>query len=123
MLVGHDLGGGVAQIAAARAPERFSGLVLTNALSYDSWQIPGVKVMARLAGALRLLPDVTRIGIADVVEHAFDHPPASRSGILQTAAAMQASPELLAVLERLPDRDYRTLRDLWPHLGSVPVVH
>lgn len=30
VLAGHDLGGGVAQIAAARASDRFSGLVLTN---------------------------------------------------------------------------------------------
>lgn len=58
VLVGHDLGGGVAQIAAARSPERFSGLVLTNAVCYDSWPIPSVKAMARAAGVLRHLPDV-----------------------------------------------------------------
>lgn len=58
VLVGHDLGGGVAQIAATRAPERFSGLVLTNAVSYDSWPIPSVKVMQRTAGLLRQMPDV-----------------------------------------------------------------
>jgi pimeloyl-ACP methyl ester carboxylesterase len=58
VLVGHDLGGGVAQIAAARAPDRFSGLVLTNAVCYDSWPIPSVKMMQRLAPALAFLPDV-----------------------------------------------------------------
>lgn len=36
ILVGHDLGGGVAQIAAVRAPDAFSGLVLTDAVCYDS---------------------------------------------------------------------------------------
>lgn len=58
VLVGHDLGGGVAQIAAATAPERFAGLVLTNAVCYDSWPIPSVIAMRRGAPALRYLPEV-----------------------------------------------------------------
>ncbi|MDP9430681.1 MAG: alpha/beta fold hydrolase [Actinomycetota bacterium] len=57
VLVGHDLGGGVAQIAAARQPERFSGLVLTNAVCYDSWPIPSVKAMRAAAPVLRYLPE------------------------------------------------------------------
>ncbi len=51
ILVGHDLGGGVAQIAAVSDPRRFAGLVLMNAICYDSWPIPMVKMM-RAAGAL-----------------------------------------------------------------------
>ncbi|WP_104522960.1 alpha/beta fold hydrolase [Blastococcus atacamensis] len=58
VLVGHDLGGGVAQIAAARAPGRFSGIVLTNAVCYDSWPIPSVKAMRSAAPALRYLPEL-----------------------------------------------------------------
>ncbi len=58
VLVGHDLGGGVAQIAAVRRPERIAGLVLTNAVSYDSWPIPSIKAMQRAAGVLRYLPEV-----------------------------------------------------------------
>jgi pimeloyl-ACP methyl ester carboxylesterase len=58
ILVGHDLGGGVAQIAAAKAPGRFSGLVLTNAVCYDSWPIPSVKMMQRSSAVMRYLPEV-----------------------------------------------------------------
>ena len=58
VLVGHDLGGGVAQIAATRDPGRFAGLVLTNAVSYDSWPIPLVKAMRPLAPALAHLPEI-----------------------------------------------------------------
>lgn len=58
ILAGHDLGGGVAQIAAVRAPERFAGLVLTNAVAYDSWPIQRVKVMRRLSPLLTHLPEV-----------------------------------------------------------------
>lgn len=56
VLVGHDLGGGVAQIAALRQPEAFAGLLLTNSVSYDSWPIPSVKMMQRLAPVLARLP-------------------------------------------------------------------
>ena len=48
VLVGHDLGGGVAQIAAVRHPARVRGLVLTNCISYDSWPIPSVKILRAL---------------------------------------------------------------------------
>ncbi len=51
VLVGHDLGGGVVQIAALRHPAACAGLVLVNAVCYDSWPIPSVKAM-RSAGAL-----------------------------------------------------------------------
>lgn len=57
VLVGHDLGGGVAQIAATRAPGRFAGLVLTNAVAYDSWPIPSVKAMQRVAPVLAHTPE------------------------------------------------------------------
>ncbi len=56
VLVGHDLGGGVAQIAAVRAPERCAGLVLTNAIAYDSWPIPSVTALRAAAPAVRYLP-------------------------------------------------------------------
>lgn len=51
VVVGHDLGGGVAQIAAVRSPRRCAGLVLINSISYDSWPIPSAKAM-RAAGSL-----------------------------------------------------------------------
>lgn len=51
VLAGHDLGGGVAQIAAVRNPGLCRGLFLTNAIGYDSWPIPSVKAM-RAAGPL-----------------------------------------------------------------------
>jgi pimeloyl-ACP methyl ester carboxylesterase/protein-disulfide isomerase-like protein with CxxC motif len=57
VFVGHDLGGGVVQIAAVREPDRCAGLVLTNAIGYDSWPIPAVKAMRGLGGLIERLPD------------------------------------------------------------------
>ncbi|MDP9415330.1 MAG: alpha/beta fold hydrolase [Pseudomonadota bacterium] len=36
VFVAHDLGAGVAQIAATRHPQRFRGLLITNGIGYDS---------------------------------------------------------------------------------------
>lgn len=56
VLVGHDLGGGVAQIAAVRHPGFCRGLFLTNAIGYDSWPIPSVKMMRAAGPLVRHLP-------------------------------------------------------------------
>lgn len=56
IVVGHDLGGGVAQIAAARNPGLFSGIVLINAIGYDSWPVAPVKAIAALGALVRRLP-------------------------------------------------------------------
>ncbi|TDT41776.1 pimeloyl-ACP methyl ester carboxylesterase [Halospina denitrificans] len=57
IFVGHDLGGGVAQIAAVRNPGLCRGLFLTNAIGYDSWPIPSVKAMRMAGPLLRHLPN------------------------------------------------------------------
>lgn len=56
ILAGHDLGGGVVQIAATRQPDRCLGLLLTNAIGYDSWPIPSVKMIRATGGVVRHLP-------------------------------------------------------------------
>ena len=57
VIVGHDLGGGVAQILAVRKPELVRGLVLTNAICYGSWPIPSVKAMWAAGPLVERLPD------------------------------------------------------------------
>jgi pimeloyl-ACP methyl ester carboxylesterase len=56
VLAGHDLGGGVAQIAAVRYPDLISGIFLTNAIGYDSWPIPSVDVMDTFGGVVEHFP-------------------------------------------------------------------
>lgn len=56
ILVGHDLGGGVAQNVAVRSPELVRGLVLMNCIAYDSWPIPSVKAMRALGAVVERLP-------------------------------------------------------------------
>ncbi len=67
VFVGHDLGGGVLQIAVTQAPERFAGLVLTNAIAYDSWPIPSVKAMRALGRLVARLPAPVFRGLVSVL--------------------------------------------------------
>jgi hypothetical protein len=64
---------------------------------------------------------VTRIELVDHIESAFAAGPASRSDLLAAAAASHARPEVIEVLQRLPDTQFRTVRDLWKELSDVPV--
>ncbi len=56
VLVGHDLGGGVVQIAAVHRPPVCAGLLITNGIAYDSWPIPSVKAMQAVSPLLATLP-------------------------------------------------------------------
>lgn len=44
-LVGHDVGGGVAQIFAVRYPERVIDLCLVNSVAYDYWPVQPITAM------------------------------------------------------------------------------
>lgn len=57
ILAGHDLGGGVVQVAAVRHPEMVAGLFLTNAICYDSWPVPMIKGIATAGSLLKYAPD------------------------------------------------------------------
>jgi pimeloyl-ACP methyl ester carboxylesterase len=57
ILAGHDLGGGVVQIAAVRNPGLARGLFLTNAIGYDSWPIPSVEALRAGGPLVRRLPN------------------------------------------------------------------
>ena len=75
LLVGHDLGGGVAQIVAVRHPERVAGLVLVNTICYDSWPIPQIKVMRALGALIEILPEsVNRFIFRQMLNQGHDRP-------------------------------------------------
>ncbi|MFP5219746.1 MAG: alpha/beta fold hydrolase [Actinomycetes bacterium] len=82
VLVGHDLGGGVAHIAAVRRPGACAGLLLTNAVGYDSWPIPAVKVLSAAAPLLRRLPAAAlRPGLAVLMARGHDDASVARESL------------------------------------------
>jgi len=121
LLVGHDLGGGVAQILAVREPELVRGLVLTNCISYDSWPIPGVKAMRAMGPAVERLPNgAFRQVYGAFLRQGHDDPARARESIAEHwpyyekaggAAAMVRQTrsldvrDTLAVANRIPELD------------------
>jgi pimeloyl-ACP methyl ester carboxylesterase len=121
VLVGHDLGGGVAQIAAVRAPDRFSGLVLTNAVCYDSWPIPSVKAMQRAAPVLRYLPEIALYpSFVQLIHRGHDDRARALESIgvhWQHYVAHGAAPGLMRQVSALRVEDTLAISDQLPSLG------
>jgi hypothetical protein len=69
-----------------------------------------------------VVPPITRTELAGHIATAFDAGRASRADLLAAAASSHARPQVIAVLQRLPDREYGSVRDLWHHLADLPIV-
>jgi pimeloyl-ACP methyl ester carboxylesterase len=123
VLAGHDLGGGVAQIVAARYPELCSGLFLVNSVAYDSWPIASVKAV-RSAGALvRRLPASSVTGLlAGLLRRGHDDQTVSRESArlhLKHYLAHGAGAALVRQVRSLDAHDTLAIQTSLPHL-KVP---
>jgi pimeloyl-ACP methyl ester carboxylesterase len=123
VLGGHDLGGGVVQIAAVREPARCSGLLLTNAIAYDSWPIPSVKAMRALGAVVERLPDRAFRGIFAmfIARGHDDREVAAESADLhwRSYAAQGGAEAFVRQIRALDVRDTLQIEDALPAL-SVP---
>lgn len=63
--------------------------------------------------------DVTRLEIADLLDPVFASGTAGRDALL--AAVDGTRPEVVQVLQRLPERQFTSLRQVWEHLPHVPI--
>lgn len=61
-LVGHDVGGGIAQAIAVRAPHRVSHLCLINSVAFDDWPSREVKLARATLPLTRHLPATWFLG-------------------------------------------------------------
>jgi pimeloyl-ACP methyl ester carboxylesterase len=55
-VVGHDLGGGIAQMLAIRSPTRVSRLCLVDTVAFDAWPVREVKLARAMLPLTRHLP-------------------------------------------------------------------
>jgi len=84
LVVGRDLGGGVAQILAVRHRALLRGLVLMKAVCYDSWPIPSVKMMQTAPGLVASLPrPALRVLLASLFLRAHDDRACARESFAQ----------------------------------------
>ncbi len=74
-LVGHDIGGGVAQSVAVRFPHRVSRLCLVDSVAFDGWPSRGVKLARAMLPLTRHLPPSWILSVvrADLLRGYMDH--------------------------------------------------
>jgi len=107
-LVGNDSGGGIAQIFAARFPERVRTLTLTNCDAHDNWPPEAFKPFLQLAagGGLRgalegMLADKSVYRSPGALGPAYERPDAVRDDVIEHYLRPHlASPQRLRDLER-----------------------
>jgi pimeloyl-ACP methyl ester carboxylesterase len=120
IFVGHDLGGGVAQIAAVRDPGLCAGLFLTNAIGYDSWPIPSVSAMKASAGLVRHLPDpVFKALLSSLFYRGHDDPAKAKNACrthIPSYLAHRGAASLIAQVEQLHTADTLAVADQLPML-------
>jgi pimeloyl-ACP methyl ester carboxylesterase len=85
-LVGHDLGGGIAQIIAVRHPERLRSVTVVNTVGYDYWPVQPITALRTPFVRQLLLAAVDHGALALVVRRAMFH-------------KEKVTPALLAALE------------------------
>lgn len=64
---------------------------------------------------------VTRVEIVRQIQGAFGGSAATKEQIMAAAERSNARPEVVAVLEKLPDHAYGHPRDLWVDLYHIPI--
>lgn len=74
-LVGHDIGGGVAQSVAVRFPHRVSRLCLVNSVAFEGWPQREVKIARAMLPLTRHLPPSWILSLvrADLLRGYLDH--------------------------------------------------
>jgi pimeloyl-ACP methyl ester carboxylesterase len=80
-LVGHDVGGGIAQAVAVRAPHRVSHLCLVSSVAFDEWPSREVKLARATIPLVRHLPPswLTTVLAADLARGYVDEATGARS--------------------------------------------
>src|SRR5688572_10430572 len=78
-LVGHDLGGGIAQCVAVRHPHRVSRLCLVESVAFDGWPARAVRLARAMVPLTRHLPPSWILSVvrADLLRGYLDHDRAS----------------------------------------------
>ena len=122
-LIGNDSGGGIAQILAAKAPERLRSLVLTNCDTHDNWPPQAFEPVVRLAkqGQLGAALHATR-GDPSIFAPAFERPEERVEALDVYLEPVLSSPERIANLERyVASMDCAQTTSIRPQLEKLEV--
>lgn len=122
IFAGHDLGGGVAQIAAVRHPDHCAGLFLTNAICYDSWPIPSVKAMQAMHSLVRHLPNAAlKVVMSTLFRRGHDDPVRAREALEVHFPPYRDQDGAVAIARQVAELDVRDTQAVAPALPCLNV--
>lgn len=120
-LIGHHVGGGIAQAVAVRAPHRVSHLCLISSVGFDDWPSREVKMARATLPLTRHLPATWLLGVlkTDLARGFVDSDLANRSidRYIKNFSTPAGRDLLVAHLEALRPAD---TMDIGSRLGAVP---
>ena len=121
-VVGHDIGGGIAQNLAVRYPERVERLGLVNSVCYDSWPIPEMKALKATAPVVEHLPPgLTTDAIKLWLRRGFVHKDRA-DDFLDLFLEPFSTPEGLDVfVEHARSLDSRSTEEIAPALSKLDI--
>ena len=124
-LVGHDIGGGIAQILSVRHPDRVTTLSLVNTVGYDYWPVQPIVAMRtpilRQLAMASLDLGMLRLVIRRAVHRKERITPAVFERIRNEIAVPNSRRAFLNSTRCLNNSDLTTISDQLPKLG-MPVL-
>ncbi len=122
VIVGHDLGGGVAQILAVRHPELVQGLVLMNSICYDNWPVLPVKAIRATGAVSAHLPDpVFRLVYAGFLLGLHDDPGVARESAAEHRPYYEGRGGAAALVRQARSLDVRDTLDISARIPELDV--
>lgn len=92
-LVGHDLGGGIGQIMAVRAPGRLRTLSLVNTVGYDAWPVQPITALRTPVVRQILLAALDAGAFTLLVRRGLHHKERATPALMAEYLAPLATPE------------------------------
>lgn len=122
VIVGHDLGGGVAQILAVRHPGLVRGLVLTNSICYDNWPILPVKAIRATGAVCARLPDpLFRLVYTGVLLGLHDDPGVARESAAEHRPYYERAGGAAALVRQASSLDVRDTLEISARIPELDV--
>ena len=121
-IVGHDLGGGIAQSLAINWPERVSQLALVDSVAFAGWPARDVRTARRLMWLVRKLPTNWLLPIVRAdLERGYYDPTRSAHSIDKYQRPFNSEEGRKVFLQHLAALDSRETQALGARLGEIRV--